>query len=143
MSTAINLLGYNPTFVNGRGDLGRLPWTSQIDLFLQHEFRLGGSNRFAVNLNIDNVFNQDGVLNQTTSPYRDSFSVPSSIASSVTTPGVLSARDNYLLNTGYDPAFLASAMRTAGSRMRDNSLYGKPSSFQGRRQLRLGFKYTF
>ena len=56
---------------------------------------------------------------------------------------MLSARDNYLLNTGYDPAFLAQAMRTAGSRMRDNSLYGKPSSFQGRRQLRLGFKYTF
>jgi hypothetical protein len=56
---------------------------------------------------------------------------------------VLSARDNYLLNTGYDPACLAQAMRTAGSRMRDNSLYGKPSSFQARRQLRLGFKYTF
>jgi hypothetical protein len=34
-------------------------------------------------------------------------------------------------------------MRAAGSRMRDNSLYGKPSSFQDRRQLRLGVKYTF
>jgi hypothetical protein len=143
MSTAINLLGYNPTFVNGRGDLGRLPWTSQIDMFVQHEFRLTQSQRIAVNLNVDNLFDQSGVTNINTSPYRDSFSVPSSIASSVTTPGVLSARDNYLLNTGYDPAFLASAMRSAGSRMRDNSLYGKPSSFQGRRQLRLGFKYTF
>ena len=100
-------------------------------------------NRVAVNLNIDNLFNQNAVLNQTTSPYRDSMSVPSTIASSTTTPGVLSARDNYLLNTGYDPAFLASAMRAAGSRQRDNSLYGKPSSFQGRRQLRFGFKYTF
>jgi hypothetical protein len=69
--------------------------------------------------------------------------VPSSIASSVTTPGVLSERDDYLLNQGYDPAFLASAMRAAGTRMRDNSLYGKPSSFQGRRSLRLGVRYTF
>ncbi|HET7694254.1 MAG TPA: TonB-dependent receptor [Vicinamibacterales bacterium] len=143
LSTAVNLLGYNPTFVNGRGDLGRLPWNSQIDLFLQHDFRLMRGHRVAVNLNIDNLFDQAAVLNQNTSPYRDSMSVPSSIASSTTTPGVLSARDNYLLNTGYDPAFLAAAMRTAGSRMRDNSLYGKPSSFQGRRQLRLGFKYTF
>ena len=143
LSTAVNLLGYNPTFVNGRGDLGRLPWNSQLDIFIQHEFKLMAGHRVVVNLNIDNLFDQAAVLNQTTSPYRDSMSVPSSIASSTTTPGVLSARDNYLLNTGYDPAFLATAMRAAGSRMRDNSLYGKPSSFQGRRQLRLGFKYSF
>ena len=77
------------------------------------------------------------------SPYRDSFSVPSSIASSVAPPGQLAARDDYLLNQGYDPAFLASAMRSAGSRMRDNSLYGKPSSFQGRRSLRFGIRYIF
>jgi hypothetical protein len=142
-STTINLLGYNPTFINGRGDLGRLPTTSQTDMFLQHEFRLIGEHRVAVNLNIDNLFNQNGVLNENTAPWRDSFSVPSSIASSVTTPGVLSARDNYLLNIGYEPAELAAAMRAAGSRMRDNSLYGKPSSFQGRRALRVGVKYTF
>jgi hypothetical protein len=142
-STTINLLGYNPTFINGRGDLGRLPTTSQFDLLLQHDFRMFGGHLLNVNLNVDNLFDQAGVLNETTSPWRDSFSVPASIASSQTTPGVLSARDNYLLNTGYDPAFLASAMRAAGSRMRDNSLYGKPSSYQGRRQLRLGVKYTF
>ncbi len=140
---AINLLGYNPTFVDGRGDLGRLPTTSQTDMAINHEFRVWNSHRFGINLNIDNLFNQDGVLNENTSPYRDSFSVPSSIASSVTTPGVLSERDNYLLNQGYDPAFLAAEMRKVGTRMRDNSLYGKPSSFQGRRSLRLGFRYTF
>ena len=114
-----------------------------MDLFLQHEFKLLQGQRLAVNLNIDNLFDQAGVLNETTAPWRDNFTIPSSIASSVTTPGVLSARDNYLLNQGYDPAFLVSAIRAAGSRMRDNSLYGKPSSFQGRRQLRLGVKYTF
>ena len=142
-STSINLLGYSPTFINGRGDLGRLPWTSQLDMFIQHEFRLMRGHRVALNLNVDNLLDQAGILNVTTTPYRDNFTIPSSIASAATTPGVLSARDNYLLNQGYDPAFLVSAIRTAGSRMRDNSLYGKPSSFQGRRQLRLGFKYTF
>ena len=142
-STTINLLGYNPTFVNGRGDLGRLPTTSQTDMSINHDFRVMGTHRFGINLNIDNLFNQNGVLNENTAPYRDSFSVPSSIASSVSPSGVLSARDNYLLNQGYDPAFLASAMRAAGTRMRDNSLYGKPSSFQGRRSLRLGVRYTF
>jgi len=142
-STFINLLGYSPTFINGRGDLGRLPMTSQTDLFLQHDFRMFGGHRFNVNLNIDNAFNQNGVTNITTTPWRDNFTVPSTIASSVTTPGVASARDIYLLQTGYDPVFLANAIRASGGRMRDNSLYGKPSSFQGRRQFRVGVKYTF
>ncbi len=142
-STAINLLGYNPTFINGRGDLGRLPTTSQTDLSLTHQFRLFGENRIGFIMNVDNLFDQDGVLNMNTSPWRDSFSVPSSIASSVTTPGVLSQRDDYLLNHGYDPIELVAAMRAAGSRMRDNSLFGKPTSFQGRRQLRVAVKYTF
>jgi hypothetical protein len=56
--------------------------------------------------------------------------------------GVLSARDAYLL-TGYDPAALANSLRAAGTVIRDNPLYGKPSGFQGRRQLRVGIKYTF
>jgi hypothetical protein len=142
-STIINLLGYSPTFINGRGDLGRLPTTSVTDLSVNHEFKVMASHRVGLLLNVDNLFNQDGVTNITTTPWRDSLSVPSSIASSVTTSGVLSARDNYLLNIGYDPVQLVAAMRAANTRMRDNSLYGKPSSFQGRRALRVAVKYTF
>ncbi len=81
-STAINLLGFSPTFINGRGDLGRTPVTSQIDLYIQHDFRLFGSSRFNVNLNVDNVFNQDAVSSYTTTPWRNNFTVPSSLASS-------------------------------------------------------------
>jgi hypothetical protein len=141
-STSINLLGYSPTFINGRGDLGRTPVFSQIDMYLQHDFRLPGGHRLNVNLNIDNLFDQDTVTSYTTTPWRDSFSVPASIATTATTPGVLSPRDAYLLS-GFDPNFLVSAMRSAGARMRDNSLYGLPAGFQGRRQLRLGVKYVF
>ena len=142
-STTINLLGYSPTFVNGRGDLGRLPTTSQTDMALNHEFRFGGTHRFGINLNIDNLFNQAGVLNVTTTPYRNNFTIPNSFKSSVTTPGVLSERDNYLLNQGYNVEELVQVMRNAGTAQRENSLYGKPSSFQGRRQFRVGFRYIF
>ena len=83
------------------------------------------------------------MLNVNTAPYRDNFTIPNSFKSSVTTPGVLSERDNYLLNQGYNVAELVPVMRAAAAAMRDNSLYGKPSSFQGRRTLRLGFRYTF
>ena len=140
VSTSINLLGYSPTFINGRGDLGRTPVTSQFDLFLQHEFKVFGQQRFNVNLNIDNLFNQDAIFNYTSTPWRDQLSVPG--LSGTAPPGVLSPRDAYLLS-GYDPAGLVSALRAAGTNVRDNSLFGKPSSYQGRRQLRFGVKYSF
>jgi len=141
VSTSINLLGYSPTFINGRGDLGRTPVTSQFDLFLQHQFKLFGQQRFNVNLNVDNLFNQDGILNYTSTPWRDNLSgVPG--LSGTAAPGVLSPRDAYLLS-GYDPAGLVSSLRAAGTNIRDSSLFGKPSSFQGRRQLRVGVKYEF
>jgi hypothetical protein len=141
VSTTINLLGYSPTFINGRGDLGRTPAYSQTDLYVQHDVRLFGQKRVNVNLNIDNVFNQDVVNGYTSTPWRDNFSgVPG--LSGTAAPGVLSARDAYLL-TGYDPVGLANSLRAAGTVIRDNPLYGKPSGFQGRRQLRVGIKYTF
>jgi hypothetical protein len=141
VSTSINLVGYSPTFINGRGDLGRTPVFSQVDMFLQHDFRLKGSHRVNVNLNIDNLFDQDVVTGITSTPWRDNFSgVPG--LSGTGSAGTLSARDAYLF-AGYDPVALANSLRAAGTRMRDNSLFGKPSGFQSRRQLRLGFKYSF
>jgi hypothetical protein len=140
ISTSINLLGYSPTFINGRGDLGRTPVFSQVDLLLQHDVRLGG-RRVNINLNVDNLFNQDIITSYTSTPWRDNFSsVPGQ--SPQGTAGQLSPRDAYLF-AGYDPVALANALRSAGTRMRDNSLFGKPSGFQGRTQLRLGVKYSF
>jgi hypothetical protein len=141
VSTSINLLGYSPTFINGRGDSGRTPVYSQVDLYLQHDFRLFGRNRVNVNLNIDNVFDQDIVTSYTSTPWRDNFSGVPGLSGNAA-PGVLSARDAYLL-TGYDPVALVSSLRAAGTSIRDNSLYGKPSGFENRRQLRVGIKYTF
>jgi hypothetical protein len=142
LSTFINLQGFSPTFINGRGDLGRTPVFSQLDAFFQHDFRLKGGHRVNINVNIDNLFDQDIVTNLTTTPWRNTFTVPASVASSTTTPGVLSARDKYLLS-GYDPNVIVAAMRASGGNMRDNSLFNTPSSFQGRRQIRLGIKYSF
>jgi hypothetical protein len=141
VSTTINLLGYSPNFINGRGDLGRTPVTSQVDLFLQHDFRLFGSQKVNVNLNVDNLFDQDGITSYTSTPYRDTLNgVPG--LSGTGTAGQLSARDAYLLG-GYDPVALVTSLRSAGTAIRDNSLFGKPSGFQGRRQLRLGLKFSF
>jgi carboxypeptidase family protein len=140
VSTTVSMLGYSPTFINGRGDLGRTPVFSQFDVFLQHEFRFMGQNRFSVNLNVDNLFNQDTVTQYTSTPWRDGLSVPG--LSGTGTQGSLSPRDAFIF-AGYDPVALVASLRAAGTNVRDSSLFRKPSSFQGRRQLRLGFKYSF
>jgi hypothetical protein len=59
LTTYVNTLNGTEIFVNGRGDMGRTDMLSQTDLLVSHEVRLGGTrNRFRVELNILNLFNQ-------------------------------------------------------------------------------------
>ncbi|MBI4475232.1 MAG: hypothetical protein HY646_21395, partial [Acidobacteria bacterium] len=140
-STTISMIGYSPTFINGRGDLGRMPVFSVFDMFLQHDIQIG-DRKFNVNANFDNLFDQKNITNVTSTPWRDGFSVPASIASATAPPGVLAPRDAYILG-GYDPVALSAAIRAAGGTHRTSSLFGLPSQFQGRRQIRIGVKFAF
>ena len=143
LSTTINLVGYSPTFINGRGDLGRTPVYSQFDLALQHELKIPGrETKVKLDVNISNLFDQKTVTQTTQTPWRDTFQVPASVASASAAPGVLTPRDAYLLK-GFNPVELHNLMLKNGSTHRDNSLLGKPSSFQGRREIRFGVKYSF
>jgi hypothetical protein len=42
----------------GRLSDGRTPWLSQTDVFVAHDFRLGGDKRVQLSLNVTNLFNQ-------------------------------------------------------------------------------------
>ena len=44
-------------YPNGRGDLGRLPFTFWADLYLDYTVKLGSKYRASVNLQINNVTN--------------------------------------------------------------------------------------
>jgi hypothetical protein len=44
--------------VNGRGDLGRMPWFDQTDLMLAHEFKMGERRSLRFEFNATNLFNQ-------------------------------------------------------------------------------------
>ena len=60
-------------FPYGRGDLGRTPAFSQIDLLLQQDFRLPSNMRVTIGLNAINLFDQKTVTGYQTTPYRDGF----------------------------------------------------------------------
>ena len=62
-------------FPYGRGDLGRTPTFSQVDLLLQQDFRLPGNMRVTIGLNAINLFDQKTVTGYQATPYRDGFNV--------------------------------------------------------------------
>jgi hypothetical protein len=146
LSTEVNWNGYGGNkqggvFVNGRGDLGRTPMLTQTDLFLQQSVRIPWSRSNAqINVNITNLWDQETILDYNDAPYRDAFVPPGLSAKGSSTQ--LSPQDQFFFQ-GFDVGQLANAMRTAGATMRDNPLYLKPSSFLGRRDIRIGFKFSF
>lgn len=48
-------------FPNGRGDLGRVPAFSQVDLLIEQQIRLPQGMRVVLGLNIANLFDQKTV----------------------------------------------------------------------------------
>jgi outer membrane receptor protein involved in Fe transport len=51
--------GVAPLYYRGRGSDGRTPALWQVDLYLQHAFRLAGSARLELSANVLNLFNTD------------------------------------------------------------------------------------
>ena len=60
-------------YPNGRGDMGRMPFTFWADLFLDYTLKLG-KYRASVNLQINNVTNTDTITNYIMTPNRSNFS---------------------------------------------------------------------
>jgi len=147
MSTEINWNGFGGNnqggvYVNGRGDLGRTPMYTQTDLLVQHDLRIPGTKtqRANVSINVTNLFDQMTVLDENHAPYRDPFVPPGLSTAGSSTQ--LAPADQYFFN-GFDVKALAAQMRAAGATMRDNPLLLHPTSFQGRRGVRLALKWTF
>jgi hypothetical protein len=108
-------------FPYGRGDLGRAPTFSQVDLMLQQEFRLPGNTRVMFGVNASNLFDQKTATGFQTTPYRDQFNV-----------------DDSVFFGGFDPAALA-----ASQNFRPDARFGLASGFQDPRVIRLQAKFSF
>jgi outer membrane receptor protein involved in Fe transport len=122
-----------PVYFNGRADLGRTPTYSQLNLVVQHDLKLTPGRKLNVNVNVTNLFDQKSMTNINNTPWRDSFNVP----------GLSSDASNAYFFTGFNPTALAAQIRSSGGTMRPNPLFNLASSYQGRREIRLGVKYSF
>jgi len=61
-------------YPEGRGDLGRLPFTLWADLYLEYTLKISGRYRASVNLQINNVTNTDTIQSRVTTYNLDGFS---------------------------------------------------------------------
>jgi hypothetical protein len=129
------------TFINGRGDLGRVDTFSRIDLKLQHDFRLFRGNKLNVALDVRNLFDQKAVIDIGHAPYRDGFTIPDG---------------EYFSTRGFDvndyvARFRASANDPQGlNNLRSDPFYGKPRSaqagdspYQSRRTMQFSARFRF
>ncbi len=157
--------------LNGFNEGRRTPWFTNSDVNLRHEFKLSKSNealRFAIELNIVNLFNEANVLTIKDRADRDrradvvifpSPSVrPTTCPSGVTPPCFTSASESGqsypTFYAGFDPIAFANAHLLDGtacapgsagceSGITLDSLYGQPIRIQNPRELRFKLQVIF
>ena len=117
-STEMHQKGF-PFFPFGRGDLGRAPTYSQLDVYVQQEFRVGRSSRLQVSLNVLNLLDEDTATFMWTTSFLDTLALPTPV-----------------FFAGFDPA-------TVSAGLRPNPGYRQLTGFQEPRRLRLAVKYLF
>jgi len=141
-TTAMLFTAY-PVFSLGRGDLGRSPKLSQLDMNVAQEFKLVRQSRIQLSANIDNVFDQD----TWTALYAPRGYGPQKYVSVTGTAGngvVYQMPPAPLFQPGgYNADALAQAYIASGGNLKANPFYTTPNTFQNRRQIRVQAKITF
>jgi Carboxypeptidase regulatory-like domain/TonB dependent receptor len=122
-SKGITYQGYGSVWYDGRGSMGRTPIEQATDVYLQHDIKLGGNRKLNLNINVANLFDNDVATSIYTTQYRDSF--------------LLTPVESFF--SGFDPVAIAAA----NSRIRPDPRFGLRNLFLGRRDIRLGVRFSF
>lgn len=144
-TTAVNATNGSSMYIvfSKRGDMGRTPMLSQTDLNLSHSYKFGRDGRFKLtgDITVNNVWNQHAVTSL--NPRRWIQDGPD-VTLDFQTDDV--AFENAVIKgqmgSLYDGLDSFSNSNVVGGSNK-NLLYGLPSSFQARRNIRFGFRFTF
>lgn len=150
LTTTVELFA-NEIILNGRGDLGRTETFTQSDIALQHRYRFGRDDRFAVifNVNVNNILNEHNV----TDVYRLITDVGIDISAEdvgfsdpVNTnprPNATVRAINASITTGLGPQIRSLLTDPTLVDPRYNSTNPLPNAFQTPRNVRFGFRFQF
>jgi hypothetical protein len=112
-----------PMQYEGRVSDGRMPTFSQTDIFVQHEFRMGGAKRLQISLNVINLFDQKTATNRFTT-YNDANGV------------------NFDEQSFYANGVNINQLITQQGIVQ-HPLFLKDNGYQGQRVARFGVKFIF
>lgn len=108
----------------GRNSDGRLPFLSQLDLYLQHHFQLGERLRLTLSANVINALDQDAATNY--------------YAGELFSGQAVQVDETQFYTTGVDTQALIAQQRL----VRD-ARFLMDSGYQASRSVRLGIKLSF
>lgn len=156
-TTAVEALEGSGMFLvyTKRGDLGRSPRFSQTDLSASHTYKFGRDDRFKVvaDITMNNAFNQRTVTainprrwiqdgpadpNGPAPTFQQRAAFEKAVAS-----GAQAALYNALDCNTAAACTAANVIPNTSNGSNRNLLYGQPSAFQGRRNIRFGFRLVF
>jgi len=134
-----------------RGDLGRTPAFTQLDLSWTHNYTFGseGRYRFAFDFNVLNVFNQNTVTSFSTTRYRTTNTIGATdidAAYNQATQTLIPILNKILtgqIGTQLNQLEDGGLPSLTGRPNPHNSLYGHPSGYQSARSVRFGFRFSF
>ena len=137
-----------------RGDLGRTPMFTQTDINVSHSYRFGRDNRFRIvaDITATNVFNENNVTALNPQRWFDNHIYEENFVTEYMNcytgagvcgydvPGFQYSTQfmNAILN-GQGASFI-SDLDVPGNL---NQIYGQPSAFQAKRNIRFGFRLVF
>jgi hypothetical protein len=123
-----------PVFINGRGDLGRTPVLTQTDLLVTHSYNVSERVKLVLDANVTNLFNQGIVMNRTVRINRNG-------SITVGAPGSGAKLTDQQFVNGFDA--LSFLNPVTGASPAFNPIYNLPLTYQGIREIRLGFHVKF
>jgi hypothetical protein len=144
--TADGLGNFVPSFVNGRGDLGRTEVFTQTDMLLRHRVRMSERASLLFQFNVLNLFDESNVTDRSGSIIRTASSTvsagneynnPAAFAT-YTAPTFAQAVQAYVTNPGDWRTHLGVPLSSV-----QNPFYNKSVSFQGPRSARFSIGIQF
>jgi Carboxypeptidase regulatory-like domain/TonB-dependent Receptor Plug Domain/TonB dependent receptor len=152
LTTIYNLYSLGTTVLNGRGDLGRTEMFTETDLGVNHRYKFGSDNRFAIEgfIDIRNLFDEKNVLGVQNNISAQNFSgaTLSTAQAGCTTCGGANpelATFQTIFNGSGIRQFVLNYINSPLTAQSSKTLntYSQANSFQAPRDVRFGFRFFF
>ena len=134
-----------------RGDMGRTPAFTQLDLSWSHHYRFGTEGRYELSFdfNVLNVFNQDAITSFATTRYRTTNTIgatdidPAYVAATQTLIPILNKILTGQIGTQLKQLESGGLPSLTGRPNPHRSDYGLASGYQPARSVRFGVRFSF